>query len=91
MLASAGDDGNIILWVLDEGKAVTATFGAEDTDDKEVWRTKHMFRSGGSGIYDLAWSPDGVYLIVGAMDNVAKIYNAHTGKEKFAIMRSYID
>ena len=41
---------------------------------------KHMCRSSGSEIYDLAWSPDGVYFIIGSMDNIARIYNAQTGR-----------
>lgn len=40
-----------------------------------------MCRSSGSEIYDLAWSPDGVFFITGSMDNVARIYNAQTGKQ----------
>lgn len=48
-------------------------------EDKETWRIKHMCRSSGSEIYDLAWSPDGVFFITGSMDNVARIYNAQTG------------
>ena len=79
LLASAGDDGNVILWVLDEGKTATPAFGEDGTEDKEVWRTKHMCRSSGAEIYDLAWSPDGVYFIIGSMDNIARIYNAQTG------------
>jgi chromatin assembly factor 1 subunit B len=35
--------------------------------------------SSGSEIYDLAWSPDGMFFITGSMDNVARIYNASTG------------
>ena len=38
-----------------------------------------MCRSSGAEIYDLAWSPDGVFFITGSMDNVARIYNASTG------------
>jgi chromatin assembly factor 1 subunit B len=38
-----------------------------------------MVRSSGAEIYDLAWSPDGVYFIIGSMDNIARIYNAQTG------------
>lgn len=41
-----------------------------------------MCRSSGSEIYDLAWSPDGSYFIIGSMDNVARIYNAATGTWK---------
>jgi chromatin assembly factor 1 subunit B len=48
-------------------------------EDKETWRVKHMCRSMGSEIYDLAWSPDGVFFITGSMDNIARIYNAQTG------------
>ncbi|KAI1811844.1 WD40 repeat-like protein [Poronia punctata] len=77
-LASAGDDGNVILWVPSEIHHPT-TFGNEGIEDKETWRTKHMFRPTGSEIYDLAWSPDATYFIIGSMDNVARIYNAGTG------------
>lgn len=37
-----------------------------------------MFRPTGSEIYDLAWSPDANYFIIGSMDNVARIYNVAT-------------
>lgn len=76
-LASAGDDGNVILWVPSETH--NPTFGNEGLEDKETWRTRHMFRPTGSEIYDLAWSPDATYFIIGSMDNVARIYNAGTG------------
>ncbi|RYO90466.1 hypothetical protein DL766_004254 [Monosporascus sp. MC13-8B] len=75
-LASAGDDGNVILWVPSETHH--STFGNEGLEDKETWRTKHMFRPTGSEIYDLAWSPDANYFIIGSMDNVARIYNVAT-------------
>ncbi|KAM0335379.1 hypothetical protein ACHAQA_000424 [Verticillium albo-atrum] len=78
LLASAGDDGNVILWVPAEHHAGPA-FGTEGLEDKETWRTKHMCRSSGSEIYDLAWSPDGTYFIIGSMDNIARIYNASSG------------
>ncbi|KAI0473843.1 WD40 repeat-like protein [Xylariaceae sp. FL0804] len=77
-LASAGDDGNVIIWVPAEHHRPTS-FGNEGLEDKETWRTKHMFRVTGSEIYDLAWSPDATYFIIGSMDNVARIYNASTG------------
>lgn len=77
-MASAGDDGNVITWVLDT-KNAKPTFGEDQIEDKEAWRTKHMCRSSGAEIYDLAWSPDCIYFITGSMDNVARIYNAQTG------------
>ncbi len=78
MLASAGDDGNILLWVPSESSMTPMT--DEHLDDKETWRIKHMCRtSSGAEIYDLAWSPDGQYFITGGVDNTARIFNAHTG------------
>ncbi|KAG9233616.1 WD40-repeat-containing domain protein [Amylocarpus encephaloides] len=79
VLASAGDDGNVIIWVLDSQNPKT-NFGDDGIEDKESWRTRHMCRSTGAEIYDLAWSPDGLYLITGSMDNVARIYNSQTGQ-----------
>ncbi|PSK34087.1 hypothetical protein B9Z65_8413 [Elsinoe australis] len=79
MLASAGDDGNVLLWIPAENPALHAPMGEDAADVKEVWRVKTMCRSSGSEIYDLAWSPDGVFFITGSMDNVARIYNASNG------------
>ncbi|KAH6687861.1 chromatin assembly factor 1 subunit B [Plectosphaerella plurivora] len=78
LLASAGDDGNVILWVPADHNSGPA-FGSDGLEDKETWRTKHMCRSSGSEIYDLAWSPDSTYFIIGSMDNIARIYNASSG------------
>ena len=78
LLASAGDDGNVILWVPSE--LSSSNFGSDRHDDKESWRAKHMCRSSGAEIYDLAWSPDAAHFIIGSMDNIARIYNATTGK-----------
>ncbi|KAJ6785017.1 hypothetical protein PWT90_06175 [Aphanocladium album] len=77
LLASAGDDGNVILWVPSE--LTSSNFGSDGLDDKESWRAKHMCRSSGAEIYDLAWSPDSAHFIIGSMDNIARIYNATTG------------
>ena len=81
MLATAGDDGNVLLWVPSETHSSQPAFGEDGVEDKETWRVKHMCRSSGSEIYDLAWSPDAVFFITGSMDNVARIYNASTGRQ----------
>lgn len=82
MLASAGDDGNVILWVPSE--VALALLDDEHVEDKETWRVKHMCRSStGAEIYDLAWSPDGVFFITGGVDNTARIFNAQTGVRYF--------
>lgn len=80
MLATAGDDGNTLLWVPSDLHGNASAFGEDTVEDKESWRIKHMCRSSGSEIYDLAWSPDGVFFITGSMDNVARIYSAQTGQ-----------
>ncbi|ORX51528.1 hypothetical protein BCR36DRAFT_583069 [Piromyces finnis] len=73
ILASAGDDGNIILWQQSEQKEVV--FGeTEDNFNKESWRIVSMLR-GSSDIYDIAWSPDAKYILSGAIDNTAKIWD----------------
>ncbi|OAL05679.1 WD40 repeat-like protein [Phaeosphaeriaceae sp. SRC1lsM3a] len=77
MLATAGDDGNVLLWVPADSHTTHTNF-EEGLEDKETWRVKAMCRSV-SEIYDLAWSPDGVFFITGSMDNIARIYNAQTG------------
>jgi chromatin assembly factor 1 subunit B len=66
VLATAGDDGNVLLWVPAENQTNTHNF-EEGLEDKESWRVKTMCRS------------IGVYFITGSMDNVARIYNAQTG------------
>jgi WD40 repeat protein len=90
MLASAGDDGNVILWVPSE--APMTTLGDEHIEDKEAWRVKHMCRSStGAEIYDLAWSPDGVFFITGGVDNTARIFNAQTGMLLYGLKPSSSD
>jgi hypothetical protein len=90
MLATAGDDGNVLLWVPAENQT-THNF-EEGLEDKETWRVKTMCRSNTSEIYDLAWSPDGVFFITGSMDNIARIYNAQTGtaQRSVRLLRPYL-
>ncbi|KAK0346494.1 Chromatin assembly factor 1 subunit [Friedmanniomyces endolithicus] len=80
LLASAGDDGNVLLWIPSDNPALQTSFGEDDREDVEHWRVKTMCRSGaGQEIYDLAWSPDGAFFITGSMDNVARIHSVSSG------------
>ena len=82
ILASAGDDGNILLWIQSDNHAATA-LGEDHSDDKETWVVKRMCRSvEGVETYDLAWSPDAAFFVTGSMDNIARIFDAQTGKLK---------
>lgn len=82
VLASAGDDGTIFLWVQSDAAPPPKAFGASsDTEeDKETWKLRHVCRSSISEIYDLAWSPDSQFIIAGSMDNIARVYSAQTGQ-----------
>ncbi|KAI8054364.1 WD40-repeat-containing domain protein [Syncephalis plumigaleata] len=75
ILATAGDDCTILLW-RPSGGPVRA-FGAdkEDTETEvESWAITGSLR-GTADIYDLAWSPDGQYIISASIDNLARIWN----------------
>ena len=53
----------------------------EDTDRKEFWTVSHQFRAmDGEDVYDLAWSPDGKFLILGLTDNTAQIWDTQLAK-----------
>jgi chromatin assembly factor 1 subunit B len=82
VLASAGDDGVVCIWVPSEKDKDNPAFGesSDHAEDKEFWRVKHLCRAGnGSEIYDLVWSPDGTYILTGSMDNIARIYDSRDG------------
>lgn len=80
ILATAGDDGMLILWTLSD--TIVKEFGAEEDEDiQESWVVKDIFRSSTSEIYDLAWSPNSDYIATGLMDNITRIYHVGSGRE----------
>ncbi|KAJ9103190.1 hypothetical protein QFC21_002613 [Naganishia friedmannii] len=81
ILASAGDDGLIILWVASD--LPPSNFGeesAEEMGDKEYWRDKRAINVTKQEIYDIAWSPDGKYIIAGSTDNLAQVFSVADGR-----------
>lgn len=81
VIASAGDDGTLMLWKLSEN-VVKREFGEEaDEDIQESWIVKKIYRTSISEIYDLAWSPDSKFIATGSMDNITRIYNVVTGEQ----------
>ncbi|KAK9900679.1 WD40 repeat-like protein [Cystobasidium minutum MCA 4210] len=85
LLATAGDDsgtGGILLWRLSANPA-TATFGSRSAEDaayeKEAWQAIRMIKSKSPEIYDLAWSPDGQYLLAGGTDGAARVHRVNDG------------
>ncbi|KAI8867429.1 WD40 repeat-like protein, partial [Ramicandelaber brevisporus] len=77
ILASAGDDGTIIMWKdTQQGQSLMG----DDNGDSEIWKAVSMLRGSRADIYDIAWSPDGRFLISGSIDNTARIWDARTAR-----------
>ncbi|KAH3668290.1 hypothetical protein OGAPHI_002044 [Ogataea philodendri] len=78
LLASASDDGTIMIWSLSD--KIIKEFGNEEDDVKESWYLKTSCRSSSlSEVYDISWSPDSKYICCGSMDNITRIFNVSTG------------
>lgn len=73
VLASAGDDGLLILWT--KSDKIVADFGHQDDDAKESWVPRHILNML-LEVYDLSWSPDAAFLAAGSMDNTTRIFSA---------------
>lgn len=78
MLATAGDDGMLILWT--RADHIILEFGIQDDDVKESWTVK-LLQNTQLEIYDINWSPDSKYIVTGSMDNITKIYSVATGQK----------
>ncbi|KAJ1932973.1 Chromatin assembly factor 1 subunit, partial [Kickxella alabastrina] len=70
-LASAGDDGVIIIW-----RQVAEVAG----EDIEAWRPAAMLRGSLADICDLAWSPCGGFIVSASVDNTARIWDAREAR-----------
>ncbi|KAJ3934357.1 MAG: WD40 repeat-like protein [Lentinula lateritia] len=84
LIASAGDDGMIIIWA-QSSTPQAATYGSDLTpeellNEKEFWKVRVMVRCTTMQVYDLAWSPTGEYIIAGSTDNAARVFQAIDGK-----------
>ncbi|KZT50747.1 WD40 repeat-like protein [Calocera cornea HHB12733] len=81
LIASAGDDGCVIIWAPSD-RAVHQ-FGSDVSEDqqyeKEHWRVRMSILASQREIYDLVWSPSGEYILAGSTDNVARIFSVVTG------------
>lgn len=79
VLATAGDDGTVILWEL--SPTIVKEFGRDDDEYiQESWVAKTVLTSSASEIYDLSWSPNGKYLATGSMDHYIRIYRVENSK-----------
>ncbi|KAK4692697.1 hypothetical protein P7C70_g9073, partial [Phenoliferia sp. Uapishka_3] len=81
MLASAGDDGNILFWVPGDSASQFGESIEDKAYEKESWRVKSMLRTkSGQEIYDIAWSPNGEFILAGSVDHTANIYDVAKGQ-----------
>ena len=85
MLASAGDDGTIILWKLNENEKCSSEMFDDDIVNKENWIVYKMLRGHIEDVYDLAWSPDSTQLLSGSVDNSAIIWDTVKGQNQKVI------
>ncbi|GAA5862379.1 hypothetical protein JCM8547_007621 [Rhodosporidiobolus lusitaniae] len=80
-LASAGDDGNVVIWIPGESMKKMGESDEDKAYEKESWRVAKMIRSqSGQEIYDLAWSPDGERILAGSLDHSATVYDVASGQ-----------
>ncbi|KAJ7062893.1 WD40-repeat-containing domain protein [Mycena amicta] len=84
LIASAGDDGMVIIWA-QSATPQTSTYGSdlspEDLQhEREYWKPRTTFRCTTMQVYDLAWSPTGEYLLTGSTDNTARVFATADGK-----------
>lgn len=82
-LASAGDDGQLLLWKQSDQRQTQ--FGESDTAFEESWTVTKRFRSSSSRIgafeiYDIAWSPNDDYIVTGSMDNAIRVFEISSGE-----------
>ncbi|KAJ6500371.1 WD40-repeat-containing domain protein [Mycena sanguinolenta] len=84
LIASAGDDGMVIIWA-PSATPQTSTYGsdlspADLQHEKEFWKPRTTFRCTTMQVYDLAWSPTGEFVLCGSTDNCARVFASADGK-----------
>ncbi|PWA02225.1 hypothetical protein BB558_001653, partial [Smittium angustum] len=86
-LATAGDDGTIIIWrefetqFLPQVNLNDTLFGDDlSLQGPELWKPISILRGSLADVYDIAWSPCGKYIISGSIDNTARIWDSSTAK-----------
>ncbi|KAJ3354536.1 hypothetical protein HDU91_005762 [Kappamyces sp. JEL0680] len=90
ILASAGDDGSVLLW--EQTSAPIQVFGQEEDEDSlEHWKLSASLRGSNQEVYDIAWCPDGSLLAAGGMDGCVRIFDAKERKLQPAIVAHCVD
>ncbi|KAJ7021155.1 chromatin assembly complex protein [Mycena alexandri] len=86
LIASAGDDGMVIIWAPSSTPPSSHTAYGSDLSpadlqlEKEWWKPRTTFRCTTMQVYDLAWSPTGEFLVAGSTDNVGRVFASVDGR-----------
>ncbi|CDO94688.1 unnamed protein product [Kluyveromyces dobzhanskii CBS 2104] len=84
ILATAGDDGLLLLWKRNE--TMVKDFGVDEDefqDYKESWAVWKRLRSGSASnaeIYDISWNPQGTCIAIASLDNSVRVFDVAQGK-----------
>ncbi|KAK8393219.1 hypothetical protein O3P69_013315 [Scylla paramamosain] len=77
-LASADDEAAIILWKKEDSSDMFME--ESEKENKEHWTIWKMLRGHLEDVYDLCWSPCSQFLLTGAVDNTAILWDVTKGK-----------
>lgn len=84
LLASGGDDAVIMLWKLNDSKEPEQTNIFQEDDDaqlnKECWTVVKTLRGHVGDVYDICWTRDGNFMVSGAVDNTAIMWDINKGQ-----------
>ena len=84
LLASAGDDAGtagILIYKLSSGPVAQFGMNADDAKyERESWQLHKKLHGSSVEVYDLAWSPDGKYIIAGGTKGHADIFRVSDGQ-----------
>lgn len=80
LLASGDDESVIFIWKQKGDSEVVNILDATNDQDKEIWLTMKILRGHMEDVYDLAWSPNSMFLISGSVDNTAMVWDINKGK-----------
>lgn len=80
LLASGDDESVIFIWKQKSDSEVINILDATNDQDKEIWLTLKILRGHMEDVYDLAWSPNSMFLTSGSVDNTAMVWDINKGK-----------
>ncbi|XP_075449900.1 chromatin assembly factor 1 subunit B [Ascaphus truei] len=82
ILASGGDDAAILLWKLNDKEPEQTPFEEDDLVlNKENWTVFKTLRGHLEDVYDMCWTPDGLFMASASVDNTAIMWDVTRGQK----------